>query len=163
MVKTVFSRTDEVVAIWAAQSQDFARTGSNTRCEGRKLISYATCIAQLVETVTGETVALIDAGGYGTTTAVVIGQARSHAKAKGLRIFTVQRAEPLHLGNLKDYEGRIASAVASVERARHPEAHRQRARAVLDEATAYSDAFNCGWSYDGPQPESVLSKSEREA
>lgn len=166
MAKIVYSKTDDVVAIWAKQSQEFARTGSNTSFRGLKLFSYSTCIARLADTPNRERVALISTGGYSTTTAVVIGQAHTHAHAEGFRLFFAPHlgGETIdHERNLASYSLRITEALEKVERARKPDGHRKAAGDLMEAARNYAATFALPWRWDGEPVDSFRSKSEREA
>jgi hypothetical protein len=163
-MKKVFSKTEDVVRRWAAQSQAEARTGSNTRFQGRSLFSYGTCVASIESTINGPACVLLSNEHYSSTTAVVIGQARHYAQEGGYRIFRVghcHERRDRHSENLQHYEKRVGWALDSVEKATKPQKHRDLATELIDEAARYAAAFGLSWTYAGPAPADVLSRKER--
>jgi len=68
MVKRVVP-TDQVAHLWAHQSQSDARNGTNSvHFSGAVFYSYATPIARIMQTIAGNTVALISSHGHSMTT-----------------------------------------------------------------------------------------------
>lgn len=164
-MKTVFSKTAEVCAVWAAQSQAHARTGSNTSFRDRTLYSYGTAIARLVPDRNGRLVALINGRSYSGTTAIVQGQAGRAAREQGMPTFTVPVMDcdkVAHAANLKRFEERINEALNRVERAVKPDMWRKEAERLIHETHTYATYFKVRWTYRGRVPESVRSAKERE-
>src|SRR5436305_12929788 len=117
-MKRVFSKTREVVDVWAAQSQFDARANS-TSFKGPRLYSYSTVIAKHVITRQGAPSVLISTGGFGTTTATVIGQARTACERLGVPLFTVINPDGNPATNLAHYERQIEAARDAATRARN--------------------------------------------
>lgn len=168
-MKQVFSTTAEVCAIWAAQSQDHARTGSNTSFRGETLMSYGTPIARIVKASAGSktTVALVNSRTWSSGTSKVQGEARSAAKDAGLTVFTVPNMvgdTPAIVANLAYFSERITEALNAIERARDPSHWRAEAKARIATADAFARTFGTRpFEWAGPNPDTVLSKKEREA
>lgn len=163
-MRKTLPKTEDVARAWANQSQPEGRAASAS-FDFARLFSYSTCVARLVPGRDGKLRAMVSHHRYSNSTAVVIGQAITQAKAAGLEVFEVDKiGDAVHLGNLKAYEERISDALQRVERARNPDHWRLAAQRLINEATAYSEAFaGGGWQHDGPPVDSVLSKAEREA
>lgn len=170
-MKTVFSKTEEVATVWATQSQEKARTGSNTWCEGRVLGSYGTIIARLVDSREGP-IALISHETYSSTTAAVIGQAQHEALKAGRVMFRVLRVGPgryaadfdpkLHDENLVFYAGRINDVIDKIAGAQrfNGAKYRTEALALIGEALIYARAFKLKWAWKGRSPLAIRSRSE---
>lgn len=170
-MKNVFSKTDDIATIWAAQSQASARTGSNTWMDGTRLGSYGTVVARLVETREGR-VALVSHHRYSNTTAVVIGQARHRAFVGGALVFEVailggryeggDLAAADHETNLALYARRIDEALDKIKGAKkfNGARYRRDALALIGEAAMYARAFRLRWTWKGRSPLALRSRTE---
>lgn len=164
-MKTVFSKTREVAAIWAAQSQAEARTGSNTWMSLNVLNSYSTAIARIAKDRNGRPVALVSERQYSSGTSKVQGEAADEAKKLGIPVFRVHELWPDkdgHETNLQRFEERIDAALDKVETAKGPEAWRREAFGLIQTAHTYATYFAQPWNWHGRDPQTVLSKKERE-
>lgn len=168
-MKKVFSKTVEVVAIWASQSQAEARTGGNTWCRGAVLGSYGTPIGRIYYPPRSPGVALISHARYSGTTATVIGQAIDEAGKAGLSIFEVARigldAEGAHEKNVALFKRLIGEEIDKISKAVRPDTaarYRRSAAGLIAKANLYARTFRVRWSYKGTDPESAPGR-DREA
>lgn len=158
-------KTEDVARAWATQSQDGGHAASASFA-GPRLISYRTCVGVLLTGAEAQKVALVCESRFSTTTAVLLGIAANEAHKAGYLVFRVWNAnEQSHGDNLKRMADLVREMVAAIENARKPADRRVDARHRLNKGEAYAEVFGLKFSdyYDGPAPEVVLSKAEREA
>lgn len=151
MAKTVFSTTAEVCAVWAAQEQEHARTGSNTSFRGATLYSYGTAIGRLVAPPPGERIALISSDHFSSGTSKVQGEARDACKARSIAAFTVPAiVDPFAsvARNLAYYDDLISTHAWKIERATRWDTAatwRTEAMRTIGEAALFAKAFGAVW------------------
>ena len=163
-MKVVFSKTRDVCAVWASQSQEKARNGGNTWCRGPELGSYGTVIARIVTSAAGQPIALVSLNRYSKTTAVVIGEATDEARKSGLAVYVVPRFDAAgHVENLASFDRRIEEKIAGLKKAvRWDSARTWRSEALQLIATAnlYARDFDQAWKWRGENPIAVINKHE---
>lgn len=167
-MKTVFSKTQDVCDLWAAQSQTGARTGSNTRFRGSTLYSYGTAIAHMTCVpcrLPVTHIALISSRSYSTSTAKVQGEARHAATERNIAVFTVPNLGDdagsiiLNIAYLAD---RVTETLDKLRRGRPSSiaSYRNAAKAQIALANHFAETFRQGWRYSGPHPDDVKHTSE---
>lgn len=166
-LKTVFSKTAEVAAVWAAQDRAEARTSSNTWFRGDTLYSYGTPIARIIRAVDHRpAVALVSSKSWSSGTSKVQGEAASAAFRLGIAVYRVPRLGVAHddvSENLGHFQRRIAEAVASIGKAvRLDTARSHRAEALRLIGVAHVFSTDMGWLFRwvGENPLTVRNAKE---
>ncbi len=145
-MKTVFSSTADVCAVWAAQEQGEARTSSNTRFRDSMLFSYSTKIGQIVESKFGR-IALVGSTQYSTGTSKVQNEAKAAAKKLGMAVYVVPALDcaPGSINqNLAYYRDQIGELCRKIERAKdfsNAWSYRAQALQMIGTATLYAQAM----------------------